>query len=466
MAINAVGYVRVSSKDQIDNTSLDSQTSYLINYSKSQSLNLLKVFREEGKSAKTLDRPALNELRMFVRKNKVSKLLIYKYDRISRNASNFLILETELKSNGIEIISITEPIDHNPAGDLLKLIIAGIAQFNNTTLSERVSVGMRDKVMKDGIHISNTPVFYKKVNNICIPDTSFKVGRRAWEMLIHEKKKSNEIYKFLVENNIRSYRGNIITKQRLSDIFHNPFYAGFVKWKDEKRRGVHVPMITPQEFDEAQKVLAMHNNREYKAKHRKYSEQFWLAKVVKCNYCGEFLKGSYSKTNRGQNLKWGYYRCTNSFCVNPKKNYKKEFIENSYLKFLESIELKPEEIQICQNLIEKKLKNSGEDIDLLISTKNENLLRTQKKLERLKDLYLEGLIELQEFDEKDKILRFEIDVINKELSVLYNNCHYRYSVISSLKNLANLKESFMTWSSADKVKFNQALNPPGFFLTA
>jgi len=66
----AVAYVRVSSEEQVTNNSLDTQERECRAYVKRQGWALAQMFRDEGQSAKTLNRPALMELAGYCRKHK------------------------------------------------------------------------------------------------------------------------------------------------------------------------------------------------------------------------------------------------------------------------------------------------------------------------------------------------------------------------------------------------------------
>ena len=59
---NAVIYVRVSTESQVDGYSLADQEDRCRKEAERQGFHVLKVYREEGISAKTLDRPQLEEL--------------------------------------------------------------------------------------------------------------------------------------------------------------------------------------------------------------------------------------------------------------------------------------------------------------------------------------------------------------------------------------------------------------------
>ena len=84
---NGIIYCRVSSKEQIDGTSLGSQEQVCREYAHSNQINVAKTFIEEGESAKFSDRTKLLELIDYCRRErgKVQVLLIWKLDRFARN---------------------------------------------------------------------------------------------------------------------------------------------------------------------------------------------------------------------------------------------------------------------------------------------------------------------------------------------------------------------------------------------
>lgn len=83
----AVLYLRVSTEEQVDNYSLETQENICKKEAERKNLEIMQIFREEGRSAKTITgRPALVEMLEFCRKNKrvISTVIIYRLDRISR----------------------------------------------------------------------------------------------------------------------------------------------------------------------------------------------------------------------------------------------------------------------------------------------------------------------------------------------------------------------------------------------
>ena len=88
--MNGVIYCRVSSKEQIEGTSLESQEAACRDYAKTKNITVLRVFIEQGESAKFADRTQLVELIDFCRTKKgdVQLLIVWKVDRFARNVAD------------------------------------------------------------------------------------------------------------------------------------------------------------------------------------------------------------------------------------------------------------------------------------------------------------------------------------------------------------------------------------------
>jgi len=127
--MNAVIYCRVSSKEQVDGTSLESQEIACREYAARNRINIQRVFVERGESAKFADRTQLLELLAFCRNraHAVDCLLVWKVDRLARNIGDHFSIKASLLKQNIRVISVIEPIDAKPEGKLLETILAGFA---------------------------------------------------------------------------------------------------------------------------------------------------------------------------------------------------------------------------------------------------------------------------------------------------------------------------------------------------
>src|SRR5690606_9280205 len=119
---NGIVYVRVSSHEQIDGTSLESQERLCHEYAKREGITVLQTFIEKGESAKTADRTEFMKAISFCseKKNKIDHFIVYKIDRFSRNQTDYAIVKQKLKKYGTEIRSVSEKIDDTPSGKLME----------------------------------------------------------------------------------------------------------------------------------------------------------------------------------------------------------------------------------------------------------------------------------------------------------------------------------------------------------
>jgi site-specific DNA recombinase len=159
----AVGYVRVSTDDQsAEGQSLDSQAAKIESYAKSQGWNLIEIYREEGYSGKTTDRPELNRLIMAVRNAKIDVLLVYRVDRLTRRQKDlWTLLEDVLEPNRVGFKSVSEPFDTTTAtGKAFLSMLGTFAQLERDTIAERTADTLRHK-KNNGEWVGRVPFGYR-----------------------------------------------------------------------------------------------------------------------------------------------------------------------------------------------------------------------------------------------------------------------------------------------------------------
>ena len=113
----AIIYLRVSTEEQVDNFSLDTQERICKQEAQRRNIEVVHIFKEEGRSAKNITgRPVLIEALEFCRKNKrtVDALMVYRLDRLSRQTTDFLSIRKKLAECQIALISASEPTGDSP----------------------------------------------------------------------------------------------------------------------------------------------------------------------------------------------------------------------------------------------------------------------------------------------------------------------------------------------------------------
>ena len=139
-------YTRVSSRNQAeaDYSSLETQKERLEAYCKSQDdYAVYRVYEDGGYSADSLDRPALKEMLRDIREGKLTCVLTYKIDRLTRSVKDFHQLMDLFDRSGVKFVSVTQSLDtQNPMGRLLRNVLLDFAQFEREMTADRT----RDKM--------------------------------------------------------------------------------------------------------------------------------------------------------------------------------------------------------------------------------------------------------------------------------------------------------------------------------
>jgi DNA invertase Pin-like site-specific DNA recombinase len=153
------GYVRVSSKSQEDNSSLESQKQELIEQGVPE-----KNIRVEVGSAADLIRERLVFQKLIEEELQENDLLLVtKIDRCSRNTLEFLKLQEKLFRKSVRFISLDLPYSSDMAvNQLIATNLAAIATFENERRKERQRKGIK-AARKAGKYIRRKTVITKKL---------------------------------------------------------------------------------------------------------------------------------------------------------------------------------------------------------------------------------------------------------------------------------------------------------------
>ena len=134
-----VGYVRVSTEEQAERgVSLGAQEAKLHAYALAMELELVGIERDEGLSAKSLDRPGLRRALARLDAGEATGLLVAKLDRLTRSVRDLGELLDGYFLARFELLSLADSIDtHTASGRLVLYILGILAQWERETIAER-----------------------------------------------------------------------------------------------------------------------------------------------------------------------------------------------------------------------------------------------------------------------------------------------------------------------------------------
>jgi len=320
-------YARVSSERQDIDLSISAQLKALRQYASRDSHTVVKEYIDEAESGRSIDRPGFKQMIVAARQKPTpfEAILVWKLSRFARNREDSIIYKSLLRKQGIQVISINEPVEDTPSGRLLEGIIEVIDEFYSANLSQDVLRGMRENAGRGFCNGGRAPYGYIRVKvqdgttslTKLKPDpkTALIVQRIFRECL--GGKGLRAIVRGLNADALASSTGKKWGTTSIEKIVHNEAYTGALVWGKRPRtqgarnrfaplrtEGAWAPLIDQTVFAQVQAKLAA---RAPRAIHpREVDSPYMLSGIMRCGKCGAAMVG-----HRG-GYRYHYYMCGNA----------------------------------------------------------------------------------------------------------------------------------------------------------
>lgn len=157
-------YARVSSDAQDTELSISAQLRTMRDYAAKQKHLVVEEFVDEAKSGRTSDRPEFMRMVSFARMEHrpLDAIRVWKFNRFARDRHVSVTYKHMLKKSGVDVISINEPVDDSPAGQMLSGIIEAVDEFYSANLGQDISRGMREAATQGYFVASTAPYGYRR----------------------------------------------------------------------------------------------------------------------------------------------------------------------------------------------------------------------------------------------------------------------------------------------------------------
>ena len=412
----AAAYIRVSDHRQ-EEYSPASQLKQIREFAKKNGYIVPDefVYQDDGISAKTVTkRPQFNNM-IATAKEKTppfEAILVWKFSRFARNQEESIVYKSLLKKNGVDVVSVSEPIMEGPFGGLIERIIEFFDEFYLIRLSGEVRRGMTEKVER-GEPICAPAFGYRIENKQYFPSEDAPLVRDVFESYLNGES-IRHIAQRLGSLGVRTRFGNLPDHRWIDYMLNNPVYIGKIRWCPEGRAasrrdyhnektmitdGKHEPIIENELWDAVQKKIAENKLRYQKFQRTTQPVQFMLKGLVRCSACGSTLVSGSDKENlRLQCHSYSRGTCHTSHSVSAKA------LNNAVIASLEDCIARNDfDIEIKSNYVSK----NGTNYEKLIAD-------AEKKLHRIKEAYMNGIDTLEEYTSNKKLITAEIERIKKE----------------------------------------------------
>lgn len=442
-------YIRVSTEDQArEGFSLGEQEKKLLQLCKFKELEVYKVYKDAGISAKDMEhRPQFQEMLKDMKEGKINYIVAYKLDRITRSVRDLEELISVLEQYNCFLLCDRDDVNTSTAnGRFFVRMLTVLSQLEIEIVSERTKFGLNGAI-KSGHIPGQRPFGYKSTEDkrMVIDNSTRPYVEKIFDMYL-EGKSFQQIANYFKENNIypkKNWKDTTIQK-----IIDNKIYMG--DYEQYKRIGkqenlepivymnVVEPIISRAKWEECQRQKER-NQRTY-TRDRVYT----FFQRLKCPNCCRIMK---CKGSGGTKRKYMYYTCEHCHI-----NFNEDHVEHLLRDFIYDL---LEYDMAVKKFFLPVLEDKENNIDT--TTIDKEIRDLEKQRNRIKDLYIKGIVEIDDFKEDYKLIEDKLANLESKKLELVNLETFNYSPHELLAQRDLEKEKMIrldTLNTVLKTKWN------------
>ena len=442
-------YIRVSTEDQArEGFSLGEQEEKLLQLCKFKELDVYKVYKDAGISAKDMEhRPQFQEMLKDMKEGKLNYIVAYKLDRITRSVRDLEELISVLEQYNCFLLCDRDDVNTSTAnGRFFVRMLTVLSQLEIEIVSERTKFGLNGAI-KSGHIPGQRPFGYKSADDkrMVIDNATRPYVEKIFDMYL-EGKSFQQIANYFKENNIfpkKNWKDTTIQK-----IIDNKIYMG--DYEQYKRIGkqenlepivymnVVEPIISRAKWEECQRQKER-NQRTY-TRDRVYT----FFQRLKCPNCSRIMK---CKGSGGTKRKYMYYTCEHCHI-----NFNEDHVEHLLRDFIYDL---LEYDMAVKKFFLPVLEDKTNNIDT--TSIDKEIRDLEKQRNRIKDLYIKGIVEIDDFKEDYKLIEDKLANLESKKLELVNLETFNYSPHELLAQRDLEKEKMIrldTLNTVLKTKWN------------
>lgn len=418
----AVAYGRFSSSNQRDE-SIDAQLRAIGDYCEREGIQLVEVYTDEAQSATTDNRDDFMVMIDALLKGKLTDIdavLVHKFNRFARNKYDSALYKKRLRDMGIKVISVTQPIDDSPEGRILESMIEAMDEYYSENLALEVKKGMLENALK-GKHTGGGKLLGLSVDSegYYYPDENAHIVKRIFNEFAMGVPKL-KIVERLNREGYRNQYGRPFNVRTIYSLLQNEKYIGNFVYNHTSTETIRLdgiikePIIDADLWETVQKKRIATN----KPRHRK--RNYFMTGTLRCGICGFTYCGSGAKKKQknGEVYTASYYKCAGkdknkNGCTNTSLNkeyYEKLVTDTITEAILTDNAINNIAVQVLNTLEEERKAP-------LTPTKKlkQQLEKVKKKQEKLMELFIDGGLDKNMLEEKNRDLKEERKNIENQI---------------------------------------------------
>lgn len=366
------------------------------------------------------------------------EILVWKLSRFARNREVSIVYKTMLKKRGVRVISINEPIDDGPSGQLLAGIIETVDEFYSLNLAQDVVRGMREAASRGFWVNSRARYGYwrKKIvdgvkdrSTLAIEAGTSEIVEDIFQMAL-DGNGVKDIAVHLNSSGISSPGGKKWGRGRVHRILANPAYAGILVFGERGRHHREAglepirvedafPVIVDRNtFDRVQVSIKSRAPKTLQA--RRAGSRFLLSGMLSCGDCGALMIGHAAKSG-----KYAYYVCGTAYRLGNTEcggtPVEKNLIEQSVMvRILNVILTEPNLLRLVEltnKTLRSRAKSSKAESTVIVG----EIANVRKRLGRLYDVIEKGELLMTDLAPRLRDLRDREKTLVEDLQANHNS---------------------------------------------
>ena len=298
-------YCRVSTRVQEEGESLDTQIE--LGKKKAKELGMKhKIWNEGAASSKYEDfenRPVLQELIGQIGNGVVKHLYVFNNDRLSRNEDTQYTIRYALTRNGVFLYTPAGQFDlSTPQDKLLKGMLDGIAQYENTLRTERSRLGRIAKSKQNFYRGGQLPYGWMSVDKQLIPHPEESKWVKRIFKWKYDGKSTQWIKGQLDSKGVVARRGGLFSTGSIDRMLEATHHKGYYSWTDKKSGETIECSCDPIVDETIWNALAEKRKQYLRRKQQKNrTKKFYLMRdFMVCGHCGSNIRGHQHSIRRSQ----------------------------------------------------------------------------------------------------------------------------------------------------------------------
>ena len=470
----ALIYLRVSTASQAakgddpDGYSIPAQRLACLRKADELEAELAGEFVDRAESARSAQRPALQELLRTIEQDDVDYVIVHKIDRLARNRADDVEITMRLRNAGVRLISCSENIDETPSGMLVHGIMSVLAEYYSLNLAHEVIKGSTQKAKAGGLP-GKAPVGYVNVRKMTdgielrtveVDPVRGPLMQYAFEAYASGDISIGDLLDDLTDRGLTTVGGpntpsKNLSRSQLHRLLKHPFYKGIVRYKGVEYEGTHEPLVSAELWETVQVMFELRaKSGEKRRKHSHY-----LKGTVFCGKCKSRL--IIMKTTNRHGTQYEYFACLGRHQKRTTCDLKSlpiDQVEQRVIDLYKREEGVIKDPEDMADIVLQEIETASDSITRSASIARTRLQTVKDKQRKLVQAHIEGAVPLD-------VLKDEQHRLSSELSSLESDIRQdatqskivEEELRAALKLVANLHTAYEAADSIARRIFNQAV---------